>query len=287
VTNRVLAPLVDVVLASLTASAARENWVDLIALLFGVAVTVPLAWWAMRWARFETLNQSLADYFGKQGAVAFLLLIVLYKLGDALAGSLTTPFLIRVMVFSQAEVGVVNKIIGIWMTILGALLGGALMVWLGLYRSLLVFGILQLVSNFGFYLVAILGKGAWGSVQLPAFDWVVVALNEATQIDYLLLSAVAFENVAGGMGTAAFVAFLMALCNYRFTATQYALLSALAAIGRVWVGPLSGVLADLVGWPNFFLFSVVMAVPGLAMLVWLRQAIASLSAPATARDGGR
>ncbi|MNR36738.1 muropeptide transporter [compost metagenome] len=81
------------------------------------------------------------------------------------------------------------------------------------------------------------------------------------------------------MGTAAFVAFLMALCNQKFTATQFALLSAFSAIGRVWVGPMSGVLAESVGWPVFFLFSTVMALPGLLMLCYLRERIQALDVP--------
>ncbi|WP_137936538.1 MFS transporter [Chitinivorax sp. B] len=259
--------------------ANAKKWADLISLMFGIAITLPLGWMAAKLARFETLNQSLASYFSQPGAAAFLLFIILYKLGDAFAGSLTTPFLIKGMGFSTAEVGVVNKVIGIWLTIIGALIGGLLMTWLGLFRSLMLFGVLQLVSNFGFYLVAVLGKGAWGSFELPPFDWVIVSLKQASEVDYLLLSAVAVENITGGMGTSAFVAFLMALCNQRFTATQYALLSAFAAVGRVWVGPLSGVLSESIGWPNFFVLSVVLAVPGLVMLVWLRQEVNRLDTP--------
>jgi hypothetical protein len=89
-------------------------------------------------------------------------------------------------------------------------------------------------------------------------------------VDGGLLMVVAFENLSGGMGTAAFVAFLMSLCNQRFTATQYALLSAFASVGRVWVGPLAGVLAESIGWPAFFIVSTVLALPALAMLWWLR-----------------
>ncbi len=260
----------------------KKKWVDLVALLLGVAFTLPLAWWAARRAKFETLNRSLASYFRQEGALAFLLFIVLYKLGDSFAYALTTPFLIKSAGFSPAEVGVVNKVIGIWMTIFGALIGGALMVWLRLYRSLLLFGALQLVTIFGFYLIAVLGKGYWGGFELPAFNWVIVSLKQSTHVDYLLLFAVAAENIGSGMGTAAFVAFLMALCNQRFTATQYAMLSAFASIGRVWVQPLSGVLSVSIGWPNFFLFSMASAVPGLLMLVWLRHAVTALSAP---KDG--
>jgi PAT family beta-lactamase induction signal transducer AmpG len=87
---------------------------------------------------------------------------------------------------------------------------------------------------------------------------------------------VAFENLSGGMGTAAFVAFLMSLCNQRFTATQFALLSAFASVGRVWVGPLAGVLAESIGWPTFFNVSTELAAPALVMLWWLRESVRAL-----------
>ncbi len=93
-----------------------------------------------------------------------------------------------------------------------------------------------------------------------------------------LLMVVAFENLASGMGTAAFVAFLMSLCKQRFAATHYALLSAFASVGRVWVGPLAGVLAESIGWPAFFVLSAVLALPALAMLVALRDAVRALDA---------
>lgn len=256
-----------------------KKWADLLSLLFGMAFTIPLAWWASKKAQFETLNVSLANYFSMKGAASFLALIILYKLGDSFTGVLMTSFLLKGVGFAQAEVGVVNKVIGIWLTIIGALLGGALMMKLQLYKSLFLFGILQLLSNLGFWMVAVLGKGAWGGFSLPAFDIFIVSLHEATNVDWLLLFTVAVENLTGGMGTAAFVAFLMALCNQKFTATQYALLSAFSAVGRVWVGPLAGTLATSIGWPPFFIFSTLMAVPGLVILFKLRNVIQSLETP--------
>ncbi|ANQ87134.1 AmpG family muropeptide MFS transporter [Azoarcus olearius] len=257
-----------------------NRWIQLLFVLMEIAAALPLAYLAARRAGFETLNRSLSSYFAQRGAAAFLALIILYKLGDAFAGSLTTPFLIKGMGFSQEEVGIANKVIGLWLTILGAFIGGLIMTRLALYRSLLLFGVLQLVSNFGFYLLAELGRGAWGAVDLPAFDWGIVALDRPTQLDGLLLTVIAGENISGGMGTVAFIALLMALCNQRFTATHYALLSAFAAVGRIYVSPLSGVLSASIGWPSFFLFSIVVAVPGVAM-VWLqRDALAALGRPA-------
>jgi len=253
-----------------------DKWVQLLFVLAGIALALPLGWLAARLARFETLNRSLGSFFEQPGAAAFLLLIVLYKLGDAFAGSLSTPFLIQGMAFTQAEVGIVNKIIGIWLTLFGAVLAGVLMLRLSLFQALMGFGSLQLLSNFGFYALAIQGKDAWGSVVLPPFDLGLVALDHESQIDILLMTAIGFENISSGMGTAAFVALLMGLCSHKYTATHYALLSALAAVGRIYVSPVSGVLSVSLGWPAFFLVSVVAALPGLLMVWWMRDAIASM-----------
>ena len=268
-------------------AALQGRWVDLLALLLGIAFTLPLAAWAARRARFVTLLDGLRNYFSLPGAAAFLLFIVLYKLGDAFAGSLMTPFLLKGMAFAPAEVGVVNKVIGLWLTIGGALLGGVLMIKLGLWRALLAFGVLQMASNLGFWWLAVGGKGALPGLLIPAFDWGFVKLATATPVDGGLLMVIAFENISGGMGTAAFVAFLMSLCNQRFTATQFALLSAFASVGRVWVGPLAGVLAETIGWPVFFIASTVAAVPALVMLWWMRATVQALEVPvgrATADD---
>lgn len=278
VTTRLFGPWMDQLFNG-ASDPSQKKWADLCSLLMGICFTLPLAWWASQKAKFETLNTSLQNYFSMKGATQFLLMIILYKLGDAFAGSLLTPFLLKGALFSQAEIGVVNKVIGIWLTIVGALLGGAIMIRWGLYRSLFIFGVLQMLSNLGFWLLAVNGQGAWGSFTLPPFDLVFLTLKEASNVDILLLSAVGFENITGGMGTAAFVAFLMSLCNQKFTATQYALLSAFASIGRVWVGPFSGVLSQSIGWPSFFLFSTVMAIPGLLMLIKMKSVIIGLEAP--------
>jgi PAT family beta-lactamase induction signal transducer AmpG len=126
-------------------------------------------------------------------------------------------------------------------------------------------------------LLAVSGPGAWGSVSLQPFNLGIVNLDTSTDIDLMLLAAIGFENVAGGMGTAAFVALLMSLCNHRYTATHYALLSAFAAAGRIYVGPVSGVLAEAIGWPRFFVFSAGAAVPGLLVVWWLRSELRRLT----------
>lgn len=187
----------------------------------------------------QAVVAPLRDFFGRNNAWLILLLIVLYKLGDAFAMSLTTTFLIRGVGFDAGEVGVVNKTLGLLATIVGALYGGILMQRLSLFRALLIFGILQGASNAGYWLLSITDKNMFS-----------------------MGAAVFFENLCGGMGTAAFVALLMTLCNKSFSATQFALLSALSAVGRVYVGPVAGWFVEAHGWPTFYLFSVVAAVPG-------------------------
>jgi PAT family beta-lactamase induction signal transducer AmpG len=152
----------------------------------------------------------------------------------------------------------------------------ALMLKLGLWRSLMLFGVLQMASNVGFWWLATVGKGQLPGLTIPPFDLKVVQLAQATPVDGGLLLVIAAENISGGMGTAAFVALLMALCNQRFTATQFALLSAFASVGRVWVGPLAGVLAESIGWPRFFVVSTLLAAPALAMLWVMRGPVRSL-----------
>lgn len=196
----------------------------------------------------EAVWQPVHEFFSRSPALMLLLLIVLYKVGDAFAGSLTTAFLIRGMGFEAAEVGVVNKGLGMVTTIVGALVGGIWMARMGLFRSLLIFGVLQALSNLSFMLLAWTGKSYT-----------------------IMVTAVAFENLSGGMGTAAFVALMMSLCDHRYTATQYALLSAMAALGRVFVGPPSGYVVESVGWVSFFFITFLAALPGLWLLWWLRD----------------
>jgi MFS transporter, PAT family, beta-lactamase induction signal transducer AmpG len=202
----------------------------------------------------SAIVDPLREFLARRAALSLLLLIVLYKLGDAFAGTLTTAFLIRGLGFSVSEVGVINKGLGLIALLLGALSGGALMVRLRMYQSLLWFGLLQAITNLGFMALAVVGK-----------DYLGMAL------------VVALENFAGGMGTAAFVALLMALCDHRFTATQFALLSALAAIGRVLVGPASGYLVEAIGWTDFFLLTFFSALPGLGLLWLLKHTVETLN----------
>ena len=252
------------------------KWIDLLALVLGLAVTIPLAGFAARRARFQTLLAGLGSYFSQPRAWTFLAFIVFYKLTDAFQLSLLTPFLLKGMAFGPAEVGVVNKLIGLLLTVLGALVGGLVMLRLRLVWSLLLFGLLQMSSSLAFWWLAVHGKGVLPGWTIPAFDFGFVKLLHPTLVDGGLLMAVASENLASGMGTAAFLAFIMSLVNQRYSATQLALLSAFQAVGRVWIGPLAGVLAEAIGWPSFFLVAIVMGVPSLILLKVLWRPIDAL-----------
>jgi len=198
--------------------------------------------------------EPLAEFFRRRGAVTILLLIVLYKLGDAFAGALSTTFLLRGAGFTGTEVGAVNKVFGLAATIVGALAGGTIMARLGLYRSLMWFGLLQAVSNFGYWVLA---------VTPPHI--------------YSMAGIIMLENLCGGLGTAAFVALLMALCRQEFSATQFALLSALSAVGRTYLaGPLTPPLVEWLGWSGFFVVTVFIALPGLVLLYLRRDEIRAL-----------
>ncbi|CAB3897371.1 muropeptide transporter [Achromobacter animicus] len=202
----------------------------------------------------EAVNEPLREFFMRRGAMEVLLLIVLYKLGDAFAGALSTTFLIRGAGFTPTEVGTVNKVLGLAATIIGALAGGSLMARWGLYRSLMAFGLLQAVSNLAYWLIAVSPKNLW-----------------------LMATGVGIENLCGGLGTASFVGLLMALCHQRFSATQFALLSALSAVGRTYLaGPLTPPLVEYLGWPGFFLLTVAIALPGLVLLRKLRGTIETM-----------
>lgn len=204
--------------------------------------------------------EPFLEFFKRPGALSILLLIVLYKLGDAFAGALSTTFLLRGVGFSATEVGTVNKVFGLAATIVGALAGGAFMARIGLYRSLMLFGILQAVSNFGYWVLAV----------TPAHI-------------YSMGLVVGIENLCGGLGTAAFVALLMALCKQQFSATQFALLSALSAVGRTYLaGPLTPPLVESLGWPSFFVITVFIALPGLLLLWWRRKDIDQLESMSAA-----
>lgn len=159
-----------------------------------------------------------------------------------MAGAMTTPFYLDIG-FSMSEIGTIVKLFGFWATLGGTFAGGVIMLRLGINKSLWIFGFLQAVSTAGFALLAVTGHSI-----------------------AMLAGVIAFENIASGMGTAAYVAFMAAMTDKRFTATQYALLTSFMGIPRVLASAPTGYLAKHLGWENFFWFCTFAALPGILLL---------------------
>lgn len=198
----------------------------------------------------EVIVGPVRELLSRKYIVLILLFIIFYKFADALALALNTTFLLRGVGFSLAQVGSVGKLVGLISALIGSLVGGVALQWLSLYRALLYFGILQLVSNLLFMWLAVVGK----KLALMAF-------------------AVAGENFCGGLATVAFVALLMGLCDKRFTATQFAILSAASAVARVCVGPLAAALVSYFGWAMFYFVSFLIGWPIFLVLFFFKKRI--------------
>lgn len=187
------------------------------------------------------------EFIKRPGWVWVLLFIILYRFGDNLIGQMATVFYQK-LGFSGTEIGVVTKTFGIWMVVIGGLAGGSIAKRIGIMKTLMFGGILHVISNGFFILLALHGH------SMPYLYGTIIS-----------------ENISGGIMTSAFVAYLSRLCNINFTATQYALLSALMAIGRVFVQSTSGFLADQFDWVSFFLIASAAALPGLILLGYLMK----------------
>jgi PAT family beta-lactamase induction signal transducer AmpG len=200
----------------------------------------------------EAVAQPFMDFFQRYGklALGWLALMVLYKLSDAFALSLSTTFLLRVPQFTLTQLGAINKTFGLLAGLLGALAGGWVVTRMRLFPALMVLGVMQALVNLGYI---------WLVHSGPSL--------------YALAIVVGMENFFSGLGSTAFVVLVTALCNVRFSATQYALLSSLAAVGRVFLGPLAAWLVPQVGWSNFFAITALSALPGLLLLIGLRHAV--------------
>ncbi len=181
--------------------------------------------------------------------------MLLYKAGDAFALSLYSAFMIKGVGFSLAELSIAGKANMTISTITGVTLGGWIYMRWGMFRSLLVFGIGQSLTNLLYTLLALSGKKLW-----------------------LMALATTLDTGVGGMGQAAYVGFLMSMCSSSFSATQYALLSAMSSIPRNVTGAIAGTLVSAIGWPKFFVVTCLTAVPGLVLLVILRKPMQELAA---------
>jgi len=195
------------------------------------------------------------DLLSQDGAWGFLLLVMLYKVGDAFALSLYSAFMIKGVGFSLQELSLGGKVNMTISTMVGVAIGGWIYMRWGMFRSLLIFGIGQACTNLMYMWLALAGKKLW-----------------------LLILATSLDTSVGGMGQAAFIAFLVSQCSASYSATQYALLSALAAVPRVMMGWVAGQVVASVGWANFFVITFATAMPGLGLLLILRRRIGALEA---------
>lgn len=196
------------------------------------------------WVR-HAIVLPFADFMRRRSWITIAVLIVLYKLGEAIAGTMSNP-LYDELGFTESEVGNIGKLSGFVATLAGVAVGGAMVARLGVFRALLFGGVLQMLSNL-----------------------LYVALLMAGHSNLMLAASIFGENFTGGMASAAFVAYLSGLCNAAFTATQYALFSALAAVPLRFLSAPSGWLVDQMGWVSFFLASTMLCVPSLLVLLWL------------------
>lgn len=192
----------------------------------------------------EAVVSPFVEFLRRPGAIEILLFVVLYKIGDVAAAQMTTPYILKHIGFSRTELGTIFKGLGMVATVVGSLAGGALMARWTLKKSLFVFGVLQGISTISFVLLEFTGRQLWA-----------------------LSLVIGIENICGGLGTAAYTALLMGLCNTRFTATQYALLSSLMAVSRYVTGAPTGFVADAVGWIWFFTICTLLALPAMLMLL--------------------
>jgi PAT family beta-lactamase induction signal transducer AmpG len=236
--------------------ADRMPWssVYLITALFmlpGVALTLAVDEPALVKGRPRTLREAVVEPFhefitrnGWRAALLVLAFIFLYKLGDSMATALATPFYLD-MGFTMTDIGVIAKNAGLWASVIGGLLGGLWMVKIGINRGLWLFGVVQLVSILGF---------AW--------------LAYVHQPDRLLLAfVIAFEALGVGLGTAAFTAYIARTTDPRYTATQYALFTSLAAVPRTVINATTGWIVERTGWFDFYLLCTVLALPGMLLLL--------------------
>ena len=181
--------------------------------------------------------------------ILILLFILLYKIGDTMAHSLSTNFYLDIG-FSKSEIGTIVKFFGLFATLIGAFIGGLLSLKIGLYRSLMIFGIFQAIATLGFSILAYFGNSL-----------------------YLLKIVISLEKLAAGMGYTAYLAFIANMTNKRFTATQFALMTALMSLPRTLFSGMSGYLVEMLDWELYFIFCSLIAFPALIILIKLRRSL--------------
>ncbi len=235
--------------------------IGMVAVLLAPEPKPPADWVAGNREPIETrLRHAVVDPFAefmrRRGWLVILAFVLLYKFGDAIGGVMANPFYVE-LGFTGVEIASISKVFGVIMTLVGTAAGGLMVARYGLFRALVVGGILQAAANLLYAVLAGIG---------PDIAWLAVVIGA--------------DNFAGGIGSAAFVAYLSSLCNVAFTGTQYALLTSFMAAGRTMLSSGAGWLATLLGWPAFFVATTFLAVPGLVLLFWLARLYPAGASPA-------
>ena len=200
----------------------------------------------------DAVINPFTEFFNRKGyksAILILLFVLLYKVGDTMAHSLSTNFYLDIG-FTKSQIGTVVKIFGLVATLIGAFLGGLISLRIGLYKSLIIFGLFQAIATLGFSVLAALGNYI-----------------------SLLMIVISLENLAAGMGYTAYLAFIANMTNKEFTATQFALMTALMSIPRTFFSGSSGYLVEIMDWQMYFIFCSLIAIPALIILMKIKRDI--------------
>jgi MFS transporter, PAT family, beta-lactamase induction signal transducer AmpG len=212
----------------------------------------------------ETVINPFREFLGRNGAALILLFVLVYKIGDAMGQSMLSPMIVE-LGFADLDYITANKAWGFGALLVGSALGAPFILWLGMGRALLISGLLMMFSNVMFMLLALSGNNYW-----------------------MLVSAIVTENLTSGIGLTVFTTYLSGLSSLAYTATQFALLSSFAAVGRTWMAAPAGILAEKLGWVNFWGFTIIAAIPGMLLLwtLWKKgYVVQSVRQPSTEDDG--
>ncbi len=242
---------------------ADEPKSDFIPSNFEDTVTRPFIEFFNRYASINNISPDRLKFLGERAKInrrnvlenflvtpiLILLFILLYKIGDTMAHSLSTNFYLDTG-FSKSEIGTVVKFFGLFATLVGAFAGGLIAYKIGLYNSLMIFGVFQAIATLGFSVLALFGDNL-----------------------YLLMTVISMENLAAGMGYTAYLAFIANMTNKQFTATQFALMTALMSLPRTLFSGFSGYLVEFFGWELYFVFCSLIAIPALIILSKLNKEI--------------
>lgn len=217
-----------------------------ILMAFGVVATIispePQAHLLPKRTFYDSVVGPFKDFLSRDGSLIILLFVFLFKLGDALSGSMLNPFY-KDMGFEKTDIALIAKTFGLASSLVGLFIGGVVIYYVGILRSLWFFGFLQALSTASFALITYTGPQNWA-----------------------LAFAVIFEDISSGMGSAAFVAFMASITNKKYTATQYAILSSIATLGRNFFSGFAGHMVKALDWANFFYVCALIAIPGMIFL---------------------